>query len=152
MTVTPPLLWFLVGLALVLLEFAVPGVILVFFGVGAWIVAVTAQLGLTGTLESQLLLFAVASCVLLFCLRKWIKGKFYGHVTGVQDPSKNLDEFTGKSVVVLSDVVPGKPPGTVEFKGATWRAVSEERIRKDEIAVITGIDGITLKIGKRKEE
>jgi membrane protein implicated in regulation of membrane protease activity len=152
MTVSPTLVWFGVGLVLVLLEFAVPGVILVFFGIGAWIVAVATLVGLTGSLESQLLLFAVASCVLLFSLRRWIKGKFYGHVTGVQDPSKNLDEFTGKCVVVLKDVIPGKAPGMVEFKGATWSAVSQEGIRKDEIAVITGVDGITLKIAKRKEE
>ena len=32
-------IWFLIGLGLVLAEFAVPGVILVFLGVAAWIVA-----------------------------------------------------------------------------------------------------------------
>lgn len=144
------LVWFMLGLILAFLEFVVPGVILVFFGAGAWVVAVTTHFGLTGSLESQLLLFAAASIVLLLTLRKWIQGKFYGHVSDVQDLTENLDEFTGKSVVVLEDVVPGKMEGVVEFKGATWSAVSEEPIKKGEVAIITALDGITLKI--RKEE
>jgi hypothetical protein len=55
----PTLLWFLLGLALILLEFVVPGVILVFFGIGAWAAAVTTYFGLTASFQSQLLVFAV---------------------------------------------------------------------------------------------
>ncbi len=61
----PALLWFLLGLALIFLEFVVPGVILVFFGIGAWAAAVTTYFGLTASFESQLLIFAVASILLL---------------------------------------------------------------------------------------
>lgn len=149
MEFNPTTVWFLLGLILVLLEFAVPGVILVFLGAGAWVVAVSTYLGLTGSFESQVLLFSVASIVLLFSLRRWIKGKFYGHVTDVQDPTKNLNEFIGKSVVVIKDVIPGKPGGKVEFKGATWSAVSDEVIKNGDWATIMELDGITLKI-KRK--
>ena len=147
----PILIWFLVGLVLIFLEFAVPGVILVFFGIGAWVVAATTYLGLTGSFESQLLLFAVISILLLVALRKWIKGKFYGHVGDVQDQTKNLDEFTGQRVVVLEDVIPNKMEGAVEFKGARWRAISDEHIKNGEVAIITGTDGIILNIKKRKE-
>lgn len=151
MKFNPTTIWFLLGLILSLLEFAVPGVILVFFGLGAWIVAVSTYLGLTGSMESQLLLFAVASVVLLISLRKWIKGKFYGHVSDIQDLTQNLNEFTGKSVEVLQDVIPGKPGGKVEFKGTTWSAVSDEHIKNGELAIIQEIDGITLKIKKKSE-
>ena len=147
----PILIWFLLGLVLIFLEFVVPGVILIFFGIGAWLVAVTTYFGLTTSSESQLLLFALTSIVLLVLLRKWIKGKFYGHVSNVQDLTKNLNEFTGKSVVVLEDVLPGKMEGAVEFKGATWRAVSDEHIKLGETAIIIDVDGITLKIRKKKE-
>ncbi len=47
--------------------------------------------------------------------------------------------------------MPGKPGGVVEFKGTSWNAVSEDHINKGEMAMITGIDGITLKIGRKKE-
>lgn len=147
----PTLIWFLLGLVLIFLEFAVPGVILVFFGIGAWVVAASTYLGLTGSFESQLILFAVTSIVLLVVLRKWIKGKFYGHVRDVQDLTKNIDEFTGHTVVVLKDVIPNKMDGTVEFKGASWRAISDVHIKSGEVAIITDIDGITLKIQKKKE-
>ncbi|MBN1848800.1 MAG: NfeD family protein [Deltaproteobacteria bacterium] len=148
----PTLIWFLVGLVLAFLEFAVPGVILVFFGAAAWIVAFTAYIGLTSTIESQLLTFIVASILLLVFLRRWVKGKFHGHVRDVQDPSRNLDEFTGKDVLVLEDVLPGKTGGYVEFKGASWSAVSEETIHKGDLAVIIGLDGLTLKIKKKGSE
>ena len=147
----PTIVWFVMGLTLALLEFAVPGVILIFFGVGAWIVAVSTYLGLTGSFESQVLLFSISSILLLIFLRKWIKGKFYGHVRDVQDLTQNLDEFTGKTVVVIQDVIPGKPGGTVEFKGSTWTAVCDEHIKSGELAIIAKVDGITLKI-KRKQE
>jgi membrane protein implicated in regulation of membrane protease activity len=145
----PTTVWFVLGLIMALLEFAVPGVILIFFGVGAWIVAASTYFGLTGSFESQMLLFSISSILLFIVLRKWIKGKFCGHVSDVQDLTQNLDEFTGKSVVVIKDVIPGKPGGTVEFKGSTWNAVSDEYIKNGEFAIITEIDGITLKI-KRK--
>ncbi len=148
----PTLLWFLLGLVLIFLEFVVPGVILVFFGIGAWAAAVTTYFGLTASFQAQLLLFAVISILLLVVLRKWIKGKFYGHVGDMQDLTKNLDEFTGQSVVVLQDVIPDKMEGAVEFKGARWRAVSDEHIKNGEVAIITDIDGITLKVRKKEEE
>ncbi len=151
MEINITILWFLLGLILALLEFAAPGVILIFFGMAAWIVAVGTYFKLTSSIESQLLLFAVSSIMLLVSARKWIKGKFYGHVSKVQDPAKNLDEFSGQSVVVIKDVIPGKKVGVVEYKGATWSAISEDQIKKDEVAIITGLDGITLKIRKNKE-
>ncbi len=148
----PTLLWFLLGLVLIFLEFVVPGVILVFFGIGAWAAAVTTYFGLTASFQTQLLLFAVISILLLVVLRKWIQGKFYGHVGDMQDLTKNIDEFTGQSVVVLQDLIPNKMEGAVEFKGARWRAVSDEHIKNGEVAIITDIDGITLKVRKKEEE
>jgi len=146
MEFNPTTVWFLLGLILALLEFAIPGVILVFFGIGAWVVAASTYLGLTGSIESQVLLFSIASIVLLFSLRRWIKGKFYGHVSDVQDLTQNLNEFIGKKVLVIKDVIPEKPGGKVEFKGSTWNAVSDEYIKNGDWVTIIETDGITLKI------
>ncbi len=101
MIFNPTIVWFLLGLVLAFLEFAVPGVVLIFFGIGAWIVSITTYIGLTNSLESQLILFAISSILLLIVLRKWIKGKFYGHVDNVQDLTMNMDEFIGKSVITF---------------------------------------------------
>ena len=59
--IIPTLTWFLIGLVLIFFEFAAPGIILIFFGTGAWLVAVTTYLELTTSLESQLIVFAVGN-------------------------------------------------------------------------------------------
>ena len=74
MEFSPILLWFVLGLILVLSEFVLPGVILVFFGIGAWITTLTVWWGWTGGWTSQLLTFAISSVVLLVVLRGWLKG------------------------------------------------------------------------------
>ena len=146
---TPELVWFVCGAVLVLLEFVVPGVVLVFFGLGAWIVALAVHMGEVQSTASQLLLFAGSSVVLLFALRRYVKSRFSGFVRERQEPDKNLDEeFTGKSVLVLEEIGPGKP-GKVEFKGAPWRAESGDSFNQGEYGLIETVDGLTLKIKRQ---
>jgi membrane protein implicated in regulation of membrane protease activity len=142
------IIWFVAGLVMILLEFAQPGLVIVFFGAGAWVVSLLAYLDLLETLRSQLLVFGGVSLGLLLGLRRWVKDKFYGHVGAKQDLTQNLDEFTGKQVTVLQDVIPGKVGGQVQFKGTSWSAVSNQEIRKGETAVIAEMDGLTLVIKK----
>ncbi len=148
MPCSPVLLWFLLGAVLLICELLAPGIILVFFGIGAWIAALTAYLNITASFESQLLVFAASSIMLLIILRRIIKAQMSGYVSNVQDPGKNLDEFIGKEVVVLQTILPGRHDGQVEFKGASWGAVSDEEIKTNETAIITGTEGIILKIKK----
>ncbi len=143
MTFNPVLIWFLAGLALVLFEFAVPGVILVFFGLGAWITAMTTWAGLTGGWTSQLLTFALSSVLMLVYLRRWFRAKFFGHNTGDQDPLDNLDEFQGQVVIVTADIDPTSG-GKVEYKGADWSARCDTPLTAGTRAVIQSVDGITL--------
>ena len=146
------IIWFVIGLLLILAEFAMPGLIIIFFGAGAWIVSAGAYFKWVTSLQSQLLLFCIASILLLIVLRRWVRGKFYGHVSRDQDLNVNLDEFTGKEVLVLQDVIPHKQGGQVELKGATWNAASDELIQAGETATVVELDGLTLKIKKIKED
>jgi membrane protein implicated in regulation of membrane protease activity len=142
------IIWFVAGLIMILLEFTQPGLVIVFFGAGAWVVSLLAYLDILETLRSQLLVFGGVSVGLLLALRRWVKDKFYGHIGAKQDLTQNLDEFTGKQVTVLQDVVPGKAGGQVEFKGTSWSAVSDQEVKKGETAVIAEMDGLTLVIKK----
>lgn len=151
MELTPPLIWFLVGLALAFLEFIVPGVLLIFFTAGAWIVAVTTYLNVTDTLFWQLTVFTFTSVLLLVGLREWLQGKLYGHVTHTQDLKENLDEFTGKQVKILKEIAPGRSEGAVELKGAAWTVISDSHFAEGEMATIIGTEGIALKISKTVE-
>jgi len=149
MTFNPVLIWFLAGLALIIFEFTVPGVILVFFGIGAWITALTTWMGLTSGWTSQLLVFAVSSVVMLVFLRRWFRTRFFGHSSGDQDPLDNLDEFKDQVVTVTEDIDPDTG-GKVEFKGADWSARCDTALSAGTRAVIQSVDGITLLVRPEK--
>src|SRR5688572_13114066 len=55
-------IWFIVGFIFFLLEFVVPGLILFFFAVGAWLVAIL-SLFIDLSINSQLLIFLATSIV-----------------------------------------------------------------------------------------
>jgi len=146
MNIPAELIWFLAGLVLILLEFAAPGIVIVFFGAGAWLTALTTWFGLTNGLTSQLLLWAISSVLMLIVLRKRLADKFHGFETGQQNPMSNLDEFTGREVLVTQSIDPGHREGRVEFKGADWTAVSTEPIAAGRLAIITAAEGLTLTV------
>ena len=142
----PVIIWFIAGLILILLEFLIPGVILVFFGLGAWVVVLTTWTGLTGGLTSQLLLFAAASIVLLVTLRRRFRARFIGFIGDGNEDDHNLDEFAGQVVKVIVDIDPENDDGRVEFKGASWKAVADSPIPAGRRAVIVAVEGIQLRV------
>lgn len=146
MNIPAELVWFIAGLVLILLEFAAPGVVIVFFGVGAWVTALLTWLGLTDSLSLQLLAWAASSILLLLILRRRLANRFHGFETGRQDPMANLDEVTGREVLVTEDIGPDHRRGRVEFKGADWTAVAASPIAAGRLAVIEKIDGLTLHV------
>ncbi len=140
----PEIIWFLAGLALLILEFILPGLIIAFFGVGAWIVALVCLITDIG-LNTQLIIFIIASVLSLLCLRRWLKGIFLGHAVSKQNLKENLDEFVGQKAVVKENIVP-KAGGKVEFHGTNWLAQADEEIAEGAMVQIIGKDNITLKV------
>jgi membrane protein implicated in regulation of membrane protease activity len=145
MSFNPPLIWFLIGLGLVLVEFMIPGAIIVFFGVGAWVAALTTWIGLTDSLAWQIIVFSVSSVVLLLMLRRRLKGQFLGHTDSEQDLDHDLEEFVGKVVPVTQAIRPGAN-GRVELKGAGWQASSDQSFEPGDRVVITDLDGIRVTV------
>ena len=140
----PEIIWFLVGLVLLILEFILPGLIIAFFGVGAWIVALICLLTNIG-INTQLIIFIIASVLSLLCLRKWLKGIFLGHTGSKQNLKENMDEFVGQKAVVKEKIVP-KAGGKVEFHGTNWLAQADEEIAEGTMVQIVGKDNITLMV------
>ena len=140
----PELIWFLIGIALLFMEFMLPGLIIFFFGVGACVVALVC-LFVDISLNWQLAIFIVSSLASLLLLRKALKGVFIGHVTGSQDGKENLEEYLGQRVIVKKTIVP-KIGGTVEFHGANWEAQADEEIKEGNVAEIIDKDNLTLKV------
>lgn len=140
----PELIWFLIGLVLLILEFALPGLIISFFGVGACIVALVCLITDIG-INTQLIIFIGSSVLSLLCLRKWLKGIFLGHIVLKQDLKENLEEFIGQRAVVKEKIMP-KAGGKVEFHGTNWEAFADEEIAEGTVVEIIGKDNITLKV------
>ncbi|MFZ0280832.1 MAG: NfeD family protein, partial [Bacteroidales bacterium] len=56
----PEMIWFIIGLVLFLLELVLPGFVIFFFGVGAWITALLCLIANPG-INLQVVVFAVTS-------------------------------------------------------------------------------------------
>src|SRR5665647_1315274 len=89
----PELSWFAFGLILFLLEVVVPGFIIFFFGVGAWITALICVIFNPGT-NMQIIIFGISSILSLIALRRVIQKKFFYNKRNLSDEVE--DEFTGK--------------------------------------------------------
>jgi len=144
MSFDPELIWFLIGLALVFSEFMLPGVILVFFGMGAWTVALTSWLGLTPGWTVQLLVFAASSVIYLVLLRRWFHDRLTGFEGGRQDPDSDINDFNGKIVLVTEDIAEDTLTGKVEFKGSNWTARAETAVAAGERVRIRSVESTIL--------
>jgi membrane protein implicated in regulation of membrane protease activity len=140
----PEFIWALVGLILLLMEFAMPGLIVFFFGVGAWIVALVC-LFWDISINTQFIIFIAASVILLLVLRRWLKGIFVGHVYSKQPAGEDLQEFIGQQVVVTEAITPPRT-GTVELNGVGWKAAADKEITAGRMVEIIGRDSLTLSV------
>ena len=127
-----------------LLEFILPSLVVIFFGLGAWVVSLAHYLGLVDTWQTQLLLFSVASLVSLFLLRKYLKNWFVGDSKAEDDEMRT--EFIDKVVVVTADIPGGVAMGRVELKGADWKAYSDVAHKTGDMVKVIERDGLNLKV------
>lgn len=146
----PPVIWFVVGFILILLEFAIPGLITIFFGIGAWIVAIV-TLFIDISIDTQLLIFIIISIISLLFLRKHFKQLFDGKMDKNEFGPDELEEFIGHKAEVIKEISPGIP-GKIEFHGTLWNAESEEKLDKGEIVIILEKKNLTLIVKSLKKE
>jgi len=140
------LYWFIFGIVLFLAEIVVPGFVLFFFGVGAWIVALCVWIGIAPTNSIQLIIFLIASVGALALFRNKGKEFFLGKVTGLLGPGKSVDDIRGERAIVLRDITPGKLGGKVEFHGTMWDAEADVAVPKDATVEILERKDLTLKV------
>ncbi len=140
----PELIWFLVGLVLLMAEFTAPGLVIFFFGVGAWVTALVCFLAPIG-LNTQLILFLVVSVVSLLALRKWLKGIFYGHIKGQQELTQELSEFIGERALVTEKISPHEP-GKVELHGTEWSASADQDIAEGTAVQVIANNNLMLTV------
>lgn len=146
-SISPEIVWLLLGIVFIFIEFFIPGLVIAFFGVGALITALTTWIGISPILELQLLVFIVSSILLLIFLRKYVKRTFLGRTRG-NDTSQNFNVEIGKIISVIEYIQPGEVGGKVRYQGSNWPARASEPIPPGESVKIIGIENITLIVEK----
>lgn len=124
----PYVIWFIIGLVLMLLEFATPGLVIVFFGIGAWITALLSFL-FGFTIDLQLIVFVITSVVSLIILRKYLLKKLLK--INPNESEGLIDEFIGQTAIAESDIS-SSIQGRINYKGTSWLAESDFEIKKDQ--------------------
>ncbi|GJM07882.1 MAG: membrane protein [Lysobacteraceae bacterium] len=132
--------WLIAAIALIVLEFAMPGFVVVFFGFAALVVAFLTWIGLISSSGVQLTIFAVLSVASLVTLRRTFQRWFTGTS---QDENVAQDErLIGQEVVIVDDFVNGR--GKVELNGVKWHAKASKKLKAGQSARIVSRDSTQL--------
>lgn len=143
LSISAAAIWALVGVALILAEFAMPGVILVFFGVAALLVALVLWLGVEMSLNIQILVFGAVALGLLLLARDRVRSWFHGKSDQARDGIEVL--VPGTPVTALGDFANGV--GLVSHRGARWNAECQAPVVAGQRVWITGRHGLVLEVG-----
>lgn len=142
----PQWLWLIIGLLLILSEFAIPGLLVIFFGLGACVVS-----GICFfkdiSINVQLGVFIGTSLLSLVLLRGCLKSIFAGHVSDTHNTNEDLTDFLGKKAIVKK-TIDEKLGGKIELHGTDWNAEAEYEIPEGTPVEVIGKDGLTLKVKK----
>ena len=142
---TDEVIWFLIGIVLLIMEFTTPGLVIFFFGVGAIVVGIVC-LFLNPSFTVELVIFLLSSVILLFALRKWLKKVFLGRKSNPESELiDTIDNFVGERAIVLTKITPTMA-GSVELHGTAWKAEAEEEIRKGSPVEVVGKKNLVLRV------
>ncbi len=147
----PEIIWMLLGIFLILAEFVVPGLVVVFFGFSALIVGLLIWPGIIpGEGPLPFVVFAAVSLGTLLLLRKqcqsWFVGKSIGSAIAGED-----DDFLGREAIVASGFDNARAQaGRVTYRGTQWdaRTAEETQLKTGDPVTIIGRKDSVLIIEK----
>lgn len=139
-----PWLWLVAGLIVAGMEIVLPGVMMLWAGLGAMLVGVLLLLLPDLPLAAQFIVFAVtmlASISLGFAVQR----------RGERDPAKTpvnqeLQDLVGQRCEAATDFDTGR--GRIRVRDTTYGAKGADEIRAGDIVVITAIEEGGLVVGK----
>lgn len=143
-----PAVWLAVGILLMLLEIAVPTLIVFWFGLSGLITAFAVWTGMVDSLLYQCLLFFASSVVFLGLWFGWLKRRFVKETDDdKRDPT--LLKLRGRCTVPIDKGKPGEVELYEPYHGIKkWKADAYESVNfEDEIQVLEA-DGIKLIVKK----
>lgn len=135
------ILWLLVAIGVFLLDVLSSSFFFVLFSIGAIVAAICAVIGLNFMV--QVIIFAIVSIVSLIIGYPILKKKY----KNLSKRTPLMEErYIGKKMKAENDIV---DKVQIKVGGEYWTAINDsEIIHSGEEFIITGIDGIKLKIKK----
>lgn len=138
MGLSPVLIWFLIGVAAVIIELLSYSFVIIFFGVGAWAAALAAAL--FPGLEIELVVFIVVSLSSLFLLRSKLMATFQGRKRTAKEELIQAFPHAGRRAEVIREI-PANKEGEIAMGGSYWRATADTTIAVGtEVKVIAPVD------------
>jgi membrane protein implicated in regulation of membrane protease activity len=137
-----PWSWWIVGVALLALELAMPGNVVVWFGVAAVLTGILALFADLGW-QVELLVFVVLSVVLVIAGRRLFSREAApGERPFLNDRARRL---VGGSYVLHQPIVEGQ--GTIRVDDTNWRVTGPDLPSGSRVKV-AGVDGTKLSVVK----
>ena len=139
--------WAVAGIALILAELAVPAFVLVWFGLGALLVAATAAVAPDIGLTAQLSIWLITSLALVVLWFRIFKPGFHKTRIGMADA-----DVIGEVGLLARNVAPFEK-GEVRFQkpilgSEVWPCIADETIKSGERVKVLAVEGSFLKVGK----
>ncbi len=120
------LAWLIVGLLLIGGEVIIPGLVAVFLGAAAVLVAGLRYVGLIDSLVASIFVWMGASVGFTYTLRGWMK-KYLPAESQRGQINEGITSI-GEVVEVLVDVTERDASGRIRYQGTTWPATSTDRV------------------------
>ncbi|MEE8200456.1 MAG: NfeD family protein [Candidatus Acidoferrales bacterium] len=136
-------LWFILGLLLVVAEILLPGFVILWFAVGAFLASLLALLGLPRSVQVGAFL---ASAFLLLVFSRTI---FHSILFRSRESiATNIEALKGRQGIVLKLIEGSVKPGSVKIGGETWSAVCDDqtRIAKETKVEVLEVVGNKVKV------
>ncbi|HHW05814.1 MAG TPA: NfeD family protein [Methanothermobacter sp.] len=130
--------WIIIGAVCLIGEMLTTGFFLLWFGIGAFVAAALSYFGFNFTI--QFVAFILVSVVLLGVSRP-----FASKVSKEPQRRAVADRLIGQTATVMEDF---EEEGLIKVDGETWRAKSQDKIKKGDKVIIKGIDGVKLIVEK----
>lgn len=139
--------WIVLGIALLLLELAVPAFFVIWFGAGAIIVGLVLLAVPALSFAWQIVIWSACSLLLIWLWFKVFRPNMHKTRAGM-----SRGALVGEVGLVTRDIRPFEK-GQIRFQkpilgDETWEALAEEEIRTGDRVRVLDVEGNTLKVGR----
>lgn len=116
------LTWLVAGVLLMLLEFLIPGLVVIFLGLGALVTSTLLYFGWIQNVYAAIAAFVASSVVFLLTIRRLVLRFYPSDSEKVETDEDAL--LIGQVAETMTEINPRDFSGRIRFSGTTWSAKS----------------------------